>query len=177
MGTVICVQSSVANTAPELKSKYIQQKSTVAKVARPAPKGTYSDMCSKQRCQHCTGTQIQVYSTKKHCCQGCQTCTEGYLQLYVFKTALPTLHRNSNPSIFNEKAPLPRLPDLHRRVPTFICVQNRIARTALGPKSKYIRRKNTVAKVARPAPMGIYFHMCPKQDCQDCTGTQILFLT
>merc|ERR1712240_723511 len=151
--TVMCVRNSIENHALETKCSYIH---TIVKFARSALKGTYSNMCSKQHCQHCTGTQIQVYSKKKHRCQGCQTCTDGYLLSFVSKTGLPGLHRDPNPNIFVEKAPLPRLPDLHRRVPTVICVRNSIANTAPELKSKYIRRKSTIAKVARPALKGTY---------------------
>ena len=171
--TVMCVQNSNENHALETKCSYIH---TIVKFARSALKGTYSDMCSKQHCQHCTGTQIQIYSSKKHHCQGCQTCTVGYLQWYVFEKALPTLHRNSNPSIFNEKAPLPRLPDLHRRVPTVICVQNSIANTAPEPKSKYIRRKSTIAKVARPAPKGTYSEHSIQILWKYCTNIVQIFI-
>merc|ERR1712115_175691 len=74
-------------------------------------------------------------------------------------TALPGLHRNPNPNIFVEKTPLPTLPDLHRRVPTVICVQNSVANTAPEPKSKYIRQKTPLPRLPdlhRRVPTVIY---------------------
>ena len=127
-------------------------------------------MCPKQGCQDCTGTQIQIYSSKKHRCQGCQTCTEGYLQWYVFKTALPRLRWSPKPGTIKVKPPLTTMPHLQQIVPTVMCVRNSNENHALETKCSYI---HTIVKFARSALKGTYSDMCSKQYCQHCTGTQI----